>query len=451
MGGGKAHWRYLALGALAAAGSQWLMLWLLARTAEPQLVGIYGLALAWITPLFAFFGLQLRPLLATENQLAERLGSYRTLRWMGVAAACLMAVVLALVSGEQPHFAGVVCGVALLRGAELLSDFAYGLRTRRGELRSVGTSQLIRAIVAVDVFGLLWIGVGNLSLALVASGCGAWMVTLWLDRDGLGLPRITPSGQSWALPGQSWAPPGQSWKPPGELWKSVAQRPEATAILRVALPLAAVMFLNQAVVASPRILLGWWLSLEALAQLSCLMGLLALPGLLAASYSAGLSARFANASATGGAVAIWLLARDAALRVLGVALPVSLLFLVIGGSLMTVLFGDAYRLDRLTLGGAALFAVTWAVASVFGTAATATRHVWPQAIAFVSALSVCLVLAVLLIPRLAIAGATLSLGAAGLALMLVYLLHFHQQMVKQTALSATRASCAHPQERIADA
>ncbi len=427
--GGDSHWRHLAAGTMAGAAGQWLMLWLLARTAEPELVGLYGLALAWITPVFAFCALQLRPLLATETRIEERLAAFQRMRWLGLATSALAALGVAAWGAQQNHFAGVIIGVALLRGAEMLSDFTYGLRTQRGELRAVGRSQLLRSIVMVDVFGILWIVGGSLPAALLASGCAAVAVALWLDREGLTTTTHLGKPGFWQLPVDDL---------------------HSRAILRVALPLAAVMFLNQAIVAAPRILMGWWLNLEALAKMSCLMSLLVLPGMLASSYAAGLSRRFVIA-ADEGSIAVWLLARQAAGCVLCASLPAAALLIAVGGVIMKQLFGSAYQVDRLTLGGAALFGVTWAVASVFGTAATAARQVLPQAVAFALALVTCVSVAALLIPQMGLAGATLSLGAAGLVLVMAYLIRFQQDIAGETSHPGQRKPYVSAEERTADA
>ena len=47
---GRNQWLFLMIGGLSLAASQWLTLWLLARTASPETVGRFGLAMGWMLP-----------------------------------------------------------------------------------------------------------------------------------------------------------------------------------------------------------------------------------------------------------------------------------------------------------------------------------------------------------------------------------------------------------------
>lgn len=419
----SAQWLFLGVGACAAAGGQWLVMWLLARTAEPRLVGTYGLAIAWLAPLFAFCGLQLRPLLATENAMLLRLPAYRLLRWTGMAAALALTLCAAWLGRHQEGFAWVLLGASLPRTAEMVSDFSYGLLTRQGEFRSIGVSQLVRAVISFDVLGVVWMKSGNLPVALLAGGVSAWATTLYLDREALAGFHGAKDTAEWNEAGYAGA---------------------MSQIARVAFPLAAVMFMNQAVVASPRLLLGYWLEWESLAVLSCLMSLLVLPSLLAASYAAGLSRDLAERFGQDGVAGMWPVMRHATQGILVVAAPSALALVAFGGEGMRWVFGSSYAVDRLTLGGAALFAVTWALASVFGTAATAARRIVPQVTAFSLSLLTCVLLGYVLIPLAGLAGATLSLGGAGLMLVATYLIQFHWSLTRPARAPFVTNKCMQP-------
>ncbi|MCW5966047.1 MAG: lipopolysaccharide biosynthesis protein [Bryobacterales bacterium] len=425
-----AQWLYLGLGTCAAAGGQSLVVWMLARTAEPQLVGTYGLAIAWLAPLFAFCNLQLRPLLATENAVFVRLRAYQLLRWTGMGTALVLAGCAAWAGRHQEGFAFVLLGAALPRLAEMMSDFSYGLRTRQAKFRAVGMSQALRALVSFGVFGVVWTKSGNLPAALVGGGVSAWAITLWLDKGALSVVNGERGGREWTLAGSLVA---------------VGQ------IVRVALPLAAVVFLNQAVVASPRLLLGYWLDWDDLAVLSCLMSLLVLPSLLATSYAAGLSQQLAERFGQAGIAGMWPVMRTASQSILVAAAPSALALVSFGGEGMRWIFGSAYTVDRPALCGAAIFAVTWALASVFGTAATAARRIAPQVTAFSLALVTCVMLGYVLIPRVGLAGATLSLGGAGVVIVATYLIEFHWSMARLARTPLPRSTVMRPEEGIADA
>lgn len=416
------QWVYLAAGACALAAAQWMSLLLLARTAEPAVVGLYGLALAWLTPAFALCGLQLRSLLATENESEDKLQAYQWIRIAGMAVAAVLVACIAFLANGQAGLPVLVALAAVPRFAELVSDFSYGRRIRRGAFRDVGVSQSLRAGSGFLALAAVWLLSGQLPLALLAGGVAAVAVTWRNDLDAHWFAPIAGCLRAW-----------RERRMAAVLATGGSPRPAVTPamlkqILAVAVPLAVISFLNSSIVAVPRLLLGGNALLADLAVLACLMSVLALPGLVASAYAAGLSPRLADGYQQDGLAGMNPLVRAALLRVLLVAAPAGLLLVVAGGEGMRLLFGEVYYVGRFTLCGAAVFSTSWALAAVYGTAATAARRILPQALAFSAALFACGTAGWMFGPRMGLDGAVWSLGCGGVVLLGVYRFEFQRSL-----------------------
>ncbi|MCL4783682.1 MAG: hypothetical protein KJZ70_11670 [Bryobacterales bacterium] len=424
------QWAFLMLGSLSLAASQWLTLWLLARTAPPGIVGQYGLALGWLLPACALVALQLRPLMATEPHLDQRLHAYLRLRLVAMGSFVLLLVPLFWIEFPGVGTGALLCALGVSRLVELASDFVDALRHRDRSYFDLGVSQCCRSMAGFVAFCLVWLSMHRLVPAIMAATAAAFCSALLMDLPALRRSLSRSSEFTWCK-------------------RNTAPEP-ATAIsversiLVLAAPLAIVHFLNLGVIALPRLLLGVFSSLEAVAAFTCLASALGVASLLASAYTASLAPDLAEAfhahkspeDSHGGkafpvahphsiAKARQLLVRASRNVCLG-ALPFVGILVIGGEPILTMLYGPEIEIPHGAIILTALFVAIWSLAAVFGTAATAARRIGLQACSFGLSLASGAIAGALLIPAHGVVGGSASLLVSATVLLAAYLFAFRR-------------------------
>ncbi len=424
------QWVFLVIGSLSLAASQWLTLWLLARTASPDVVGRYGLALGWLLPACALVALQLRPLMATEPHLGLRLRAYLWLRLVAMGSFSLILLPLYWIEIPGLGTGALLGALGVSRLVELASDFVDALRHRDRGYFDLGFSQCCRSTAGLVAFGLVWLSTQRLIPAIMAATAAAFCSALLMDLPALrrSLSRISDLAENE---------------------QCAASKPAAAvsvkrSIFVLAAPLAIVHFLNLGVITLPRLMLGAFSSLEAVAAFTCLASALGVASLLASAYTASLApdlaeafhARtspeavsrgesFSEARPHSMAKARKLLVR-ASRNVCFGALPLVGILAIGGEPLLATLYGPAIVFPHWAIVFTALFVALWSLAAVFGTAATAARRIGLQVWSFGLALAAGAVAGALLIPAHGVVGASASLLVSAIVLLAAYLFAFRR-------------------------
>ena len=442
---GRNQWLFLMIGGLSLAASQWLTLWLLARTASPETVGRCGLAMGWMLPACALAALQLRPLMATELRLGSGLPAYLDLRLIAMGSLSLVLVPLLFVEVPGVGSGALLGAIGVSRLVELASDFVDALRHRDRSYLDLGFSQCCRSLAGFTAFGLVWLSSQRLIHAIIAAAVVAFCSAILIDFPAL--------RRYWS----------NRFKVSGkEQWQgshSLTGTPTKRSILTLAAPLAVVQFLNLGVVVTPRLLLGIYSTLEAVASFTCLASALGVASLLSSAYTASLAPDLAEAfhdqSSSGMSIredphsrvrgsatdrAAHLLLR-ASRNVCLSALPLLGILAIGGDPLLRLLYGPGIEFPYWAIVLTALFATIWGIAAVFGTAATATRRIGLQLWAFSLALTSGAATGVLLIPALGVVGASASLLISAIVLLSTYLFAFRN-------LFASREGASHSLSKV---
>lgn len=191
-------------GNLAYAATLWATLVVISRSFPPELapamVGKYVLAIAVVSPIVLFTGLQLQTVLATDARRRHRFADYLGLRiWTSVAA---VAVVGAVVAGVDAYRATWVTVVVLLvaKLAESTCDLGYGLFQREHRLDLVGKSRALRGAAGVAALAGALALSGSLEWGLVAMAV-VWIAFL-LAYDFRTVRRFEPLGVRFDFTGQ---------------------------------------------------------------------------------------------------------------------------------------------------------------------------------------------------------------------------------------------------------
>jgi O-antigen/teichoic acid export membrane protein len=175
----NAAWAFFGQAVFSAL--QWGGLVILGRLAGPEELGRYALAVAVVTPIMLFGGLQMRQLQVVDAAQRYSFQDYFIVRLASVA--CTVVAILAIALFGYPWRVGVpIILVGLAKGFESLSDVHYGLAQRHKRLDLVAQSMMLRGLVGLLALGLGYYLTANLIVALVAMAAG-WGLVWWLfDR-----------------------------------------------------------------------------------------------------------------------------------------------------------------------------------------------------------------------------------------------------------------------------
>lgn len=164
------------IGNLVQAGAQWGVVVVLARLGDAHIVGAYALALAIVSPVFLFFNMHLRSLLATDVALSTGIGTYFSLRLTASATAALVLVAAAGFRGGEQGL--VLAGLALAKAFEAISDLLYGELQRNEQMDRIGKSMVARwagtlVIVAAAMSWTQSLPAAVFAMALLSAGVAA--------------------------------------------------------------------------------------------------------------------------------------------------------------------------------------------------------------------------------------------------------------------------------------
>jgi O-antigen/teichoic acid export membrane protein len=300
------------IGEVAFAACHWGGFIVLGRLAGPQELGRYALALAVVTPIVLFGGLQMRQLQVADATERYPFQDYLAVRLAGTLCAGAIIVAIALL-GYAWEVALPILLVGVARGFESLSDVHYGLAQRRKRFDRIAVSMILRGVL-----GLLALGTGyylNRDLAVGLVGMAAvWGLVWWL------FDRPTSNRLRDSRP---------AWQPSTERRLELAW---------TAVPLGIAMLLVALNPNVPRYFLEGMLGLEALGLFAALAHFVITGRLLVNAVCQAAFPRLADLYAVGDRVAF----RHLLLRLMGVSALLGLAGLVVATAFGRELLGLVY-------------------------------------------------------------------------------------------------------------
>jgi O-antigen/teichoic acid export membrane protein len=360
----RTNFSWTLSGNIIYGGCQWLMLVLIARLGDPQMVGAFALAQAITTPIVVFGNLQLRIVQATDATERFQFGHYLALRYLTIAAALAAIIACMLLGGYSAESQAVILAVALAKCTESLSDIYFGLLQHHEEMGRIARSMIIKGLLSVLAMGCgLYLthrlAVATLSMMLV------WLLVL--TAYDLRAPRFC------AL---------HSGRP---VWDRLA----LARLARLAFPLGVNMLLLSLNANLPRYFMEHFRGTRSLGLFSA----------LTAIQSGGMLVIMALGNAAMPQLARsyrdsdWLSFRNTVVLFLGISAGLGVVtvlpVLLAGDRLITLAFGPEYAGQNQTFIWLALAAAVSYITSVFGYAATAARRInfQPLASGIVAALT----------------------------------------------------------------
>jgi O-antigen/teichoic acid export membrane protein len=406
----RSNFAWTLAGNLVYGACQWLILVAIARLGNPLMVGTFALAQAITTPVMMFSSLQLRMLQATDSKECFSFGQYLALRYVTTAAALVAIIVWALVGGHAAGSVVVILIVAAAKSIELLSDVYYALVQRHEEMSRIAKSLIVRGILSLATLG----GVLYLTKSLVFATLAVMLV--WLAVFA-GYDRR--SAQFCGVVSQR---PIFEWRP-------------LASMARLGLPLGVTILLSSLNANMPRYFMEHFQGTRSLGLFSALATIQAAGMYVVMALGNAALPRMANSYNDDD----WRGFRSILLLFLGIAVVLGLATLIpvllCGDRIISLVFGREYAGQNQTFIWLAGGAAVSYIASVFGYAATASRQIKLQPVAYSLIAATTAISCYLLVPSYGGLGAAISICIASTVCFLLYAMMCAPSMIHLRARS----------------
>lgn len=169
-------WNFI--GSLTYSFSQFIILIILTKVTNPEMVGLYSLGLAVTAPVLMLTNLQLRQIQATDTTDEYKYNDYFGLRIITGFVAFLIIIVLIYLSNYSFEKSIVIFLVGLSKIIDSYSDVVYGQLQQNERMDYIGKSRIIKGIITVVVFGASLLITRNLFLSLIMLNF-IWFLIFW--------------------------------------------------------------------------------------------------------------------------------------------------------------------------------------------------------------------------------------------------------------------------------
>ena len=169
-------------GQIGYYGLQWMNMIILARLSGPEAVGLYTLGLAIANPIMAVASLMFRLVYATDQKNRWSIEEYDSVRWitLPIGVFAIAAVGFGLSYRELTLI--VILIAASWKFSETMSDINYAVPHKRGDMRAIALSMVMRAAFSSFVLALVLYTSNRLDYALGAFALSWWVCYLVIDK-----------------------------------------------------------------------------------------------------------------------------------------------------------------------------------------------------------------------------------------------------------------------------
>ncbi|MGD0155614.1 MAG: lipopolysaccharide biosynthesis protein [Terracidiphilus sp.] len=342
-------------GNIVFSGSQFLITVVLARLSNIAIVGQYALGLALCTPVFAFTGLQMRAVEATDCTGRFRFADYLNVRLAG--SACAMGVILfmAVFASWSRGTLMVVLAVACTKAVDSLSDLLYGLLQLHERLDLVAQGMCARAFAGLLALLSAMSLTHSVVIALLALSM-AWLIVLFTFEWPMVL-RVESAKRS-------------------ELWR-LGSIKACSRLILLCVPLALVLLVLNSATSLPRVILEHSAGERTLGVFSAVAAISAGIGLLYTAVGQTALPRLAkmfmsDRKSFDAAILQMMLFSFA----LGAPLVVAAWFW--GVTAVNMTYGRLAQVSSGLVAGLVAVGVFSNTSSLLGAGMTASRRFWPQ-------------------------------------------------------------------------
>ena len=178
----KKNFSWNFIGNLIYSLSQWLILVLLAKIGNAELVGLYTLGFAITAPILMLTNLQLRQVQATDTTDTYIFNDYFGLRIITGFVAIIITLIVIQLNNYDIYKAFIIFLVALSKIIDSYSDVVYGQLQQKERMDYIGISRIIKGISTLIVISVVMIFTDNLILSLLALNISSFFIFMLYDK-----------------------------------------------------------------------------------------------------------------------------------------------------------------------------------------------------------------------------------------------------------------------------
>jgi O-antigen/teichoic acid export membrane protein len=395
----RGNFLWALAGNLVNGACGWGLYVVLARLGTPEMVGLYAVGAAVVTPIGLLGDLHLRATLGTDARRQFPFCDYLGLRCATLLGQFVLVPLAAVVAGYPEPTVAVIVAVGVARSLESLFDLCYGLLQQHERMDRVTRSLLLR---------------GPLTLALVAAAVA-------LTHSALGGVAALCVGRAVALLGHDLPVSAAVLRASGgdeplatRLWPRW-HGPSLARLAGLTLPIGVVMMLIALNASIPVLVVQHVCGPHDVGLFSALVTLTGAGALIATAAGQAISPRLAAHYAAGELAGFRALLRNAVLLAAGVGAAGVIGALLVGGPFLRLVYGPEYaaHTDLLAwlMGALALDYAT----SLLGWGILATRQFGRYPLPYLLTTAVAAVAAGVLVPRFGLLGAAWAVCVVNLA------------------------------------
>ena len=160
------------IGTFVFSLSQWGIISAIAKIGGAEQVGIYALAMAIVSPVFALANLNLRSVQSTDVHNQYTFKQYRNLRFLTSISALAIITLILWVAGYRSEVTYFISAFAGAKFFESISELAYGRQQKCERMSLIAASMIMRGSLALLSFSVFYWWVNELffaGLGLLAS------------------------------------------------------------------------------------------------------------------------------------------------------------------------------------------------------------------------------------------------------------------------------------------
>ena len=163
-------------------GLQWMNMIILARLSGPEAVGLYTLGLAIANPIMAVASLMFRLVYATDQKSRWSFKDYDAVRWITLPIGVFVIAAVGFGLGYRELTLIVILIAGSWKFSETLSDINYAIPHKRGDMRAIALSMVMRAAASSFVLALVLYSYNRLDYALGAFSLTWWVCYILIDK-----------------------------------------------------------------------------------------------------------------------------------------------------------------------------------------------------------------------------------------------------------------------------
>lgn len=384
------------LGNVVYAGCQWATLLIVAKLCVMETLGQFVLAMASTGPLLTFSMLALRAVLVTDANREHRFSDYVWLR-TGTSVAAVLAIgcmALLFPSADQGR---LLVAVGLAGSVDALSDILHGRLQQMERMDWVALVLMLKGSSVLTATSLVLLGGGTIAAAVLWGVVTRIAILVLLEA-----PRVIRCSRDEAR-----EDPGRCRCVPDRRERTTLRRLASLAILT--LPLGAVTMLVSLNINVPRYFVGHCVGARALAAFGAMTHVMFVGTTVVAAIGQASSPRLARYFAMGDFQGF----RELLARLLGLGGVIGAAGVLMSVANGSALLGWVYTREYVAYADSFVWVMLAAAvsycAALLGFAMTSVRCFKLQVPLHVSVIATATITSWLLIPRLGLQGAAISL------------------------------------------